>query len=171
MWVPVCVLTFKGTSCGTLCPPLQHLPDLLGPCDKQAELWSTLEAAVVATSNSLSSKCKFEWSKKAQETWQFLSPSPTPDPLFISLALCACQFVEGAHCILYTVFLCVAVACCTMLPFSTSDGLCLHLSLHKMDNEDDVYWISSTHSSYLVLPTLFWLCLPLFLRTWNANQW
>lgn len=34
----VCVLTFKGTSCGTLCPPLQHPPDLLGPCDKQAEL-------------------------------------------------------------------------------------------------------------------------------------
>lgn len=94
--------------------------------------------------------------QKAQETWQFLSPSPAsaPSPLFISLALCACQFVEGAHCILYAVYPCVAVAYCTMLPFLTYGGLCLHLSLHKMDNEEDVYCISSPHSFHFVLPTL-----------------
>lgn len=52
--------------------------NLLGPCDKQAELWSTLEAAIVATSNSLSSKCKFEWSKKHRKLGSFFLPNSSP---------------------------------------------------------------------------------------------
>lgn len=48
----------------------------LGRCDKRAELWSTLEAAVVATTNSLSSKCKFEWSKKHRKLGSFFVPHP-----------------------------------------------------------------------------------------------
>lgn len=90
-------------------------PNLLGPCDKQAELWSTLEAAIVATSCSLSSTCKFEWSKtKHRKLSSFVVPHSAPPPalLFISLPLCACPCVEGAHCIRLC---CLSVFCCSLL--------------------------------------------------------
>lgn len=51
----------------------------------------------------------------------------------------------------HTTFPCVTVACRDPLPSPTSDGLCLHLTLHKMDNEEDMY---------CVLSPQFLFCLP-----------
>ncbi len=115
------------------------------------------------------------WVKqKAQETWQFLSPSPASpsQPFYLfHWPSVPVSLLKEHTASLYAVFSCVAVACCTMLPFPTSDGLCLHLSLHKMDNEEDVYCILSPHGFPFVSPTLSGCVHPFSLRTWNANQW
>lgn len=107
-------------------------PTLLGLCVKRAEPWSTLEAATVATSNSLSSKCKVWVKQKAQETWQFLSPPSTLGPFIyftgpLCLSVCWRSTLHPSPSSLP----CVAIACCSMLPSPTFGGLCLHLSLHK----------------------------------------
>lgn len=106
------------------------------------------------------------WVKqKAQETWQFLSSSPPPPPFIyftgpLCLSVCWRSTLHPS-----TLSLCVAVAYCTMLLCPTSHGLCLHLGLHKMDNEKDVYCISSPHRLY------FGLSSPLSLHTWNQWTW
>lgn len=162
MGVPVCVLTFKALLV-VLCVLLSHPPTLLGPCVRQAEPWSTLEAATVATSNSLSSKCKFEWSKKHRKLGSFFLPSSTLGPFIyftgpLCLSVCWRSTLHPSSSSLP----CVAIACCSMLPSPTFGGLCLHLSLHKMDNEENMYCILSAQFS-LCLAYSLWLSLPLSL--------
>lgn len=140
-------------------------PNLLGPCDKQAELWSTLEAAIVATSCSLSSTCKFEWSKtKHRKLSSFVVPHSAPPPQPFYLFHCPSvpvRVLKEHTASVYAVCPCFAVACCTMLPFPTSGSLCLHLSLHTMDNEEDTAFhhlivsILSCQLSGRVNPSLF----------------
>lgn len=140
--------------------------NLLGSCDKQAELWSTLEAAIVATTDSLSSTSKLEWHEKHRKLGIFF----LPQLLFISPALCAFQFVERAHLHPSVVSPRVAVAWRPMLPSPAFDGLCLHLSLHKMDNEENACCIlSSRFSRRLAYSSL--AVFTLLPCTQNANRW
>lgn len=100
--VCVCVDLFIKALLVVLMSSSPTSPSLLGPCDKQAELWSTLAAATVATSNPLSSRCKIWVKQKAQETVPFyLFHWP-----FVPVSLL--KEHTASH---YPVFLC----CCSLL--------------------------------------------------------
>lgn len=140
--------------------------NLLGSCAKQAELWSILEAAIVATTDSLSSTSKLV-TRKAQETWHFLSPSAL---IYFTGPLCLSVCWTSTLAPLYVVSPRVAVAWRPMLPSPAFDGLCLHLSLHKMDNEENACCIlSSRFSRRLAYSSL--AVFTLLPCTQNANRW
>lgn len=112
--------------------------------------------------------------RKAQETWQSLCPPPTPPILqLFPPARCACQFVEGAHCI---PLCCLSVCCCNLLylaslPRPLMDFVYISVCT-KIDNEDDVvlHLVTSQFSFGLASsPLAVFAPSPPFVQK-NANQ-
>jgi len=140
------------------------------PVTNKPKLWSTLEAAIVATSNSLSSTCKFEWSKKHRKLGSFFLPNSSPALYLFHWPSVPVSLLKEHTASLYAVVPCVAVACCT--PASLPS---LWWSLFTSQFAQN--WQRRRHVLHLVTSVFILSCLlslavfiPLLL-TWNANQW
>lgn len=137
----LCVFLKKrktGTPCGTPCTPKPPRRPLTSAA--VAELRSTLEAAVVATNQPTPS---VRAKQKAQETWRFLRPSPSP--LFISPCLSA-PWTER-----------------TASPRLSSHALLLHLRRSLFTSRFAQNGLDLELVFVSVLPALFWPRSPLAL--------